>query len=252
MRKDKSVSILLEADPGVGKTYLAEKLSDQIKFPLIKHDISQMVQREELLDLFDMIAAKQAEQSLPVFVFIDEINASLGGSPVYGGFLAPLEAGKYMRRGRLYELKPCVWMFAGTPEKPSESEQYKEKLQDFKSRLTAIERIGYRSLQESCIVFDKVLEEKNRKENWKEDNWEELSDIIRKSILSSGLQLCQKNEVEKRLEEVKQGLDEKLRGICEIQAPLEEQVRKQLDFDIDELLKLDHQVRLEQVYMGAQ
>jgi hypothetical protein len=36
------VSILLRADPAVGKSYLAKKLRDAIDFPLVSHDISQL------------------------------------------------------------------------------------------------------------------------------------------------------------------------------------------------------------------
>lgn len=150
-----SLSVLLEADPGVGKTFLGKCLSKQIGFELVEHDISQMVQREELLDLFEMISAKQAESDKPVFVFVDEINASLAGSPVYGAFLSPLEGRKYMRRGRPFELKPCIWMFAGTPERGSDVDQrsgqsQKEKREDFESRLTMVKRIDYASLKNEC------------------------------------------------------------------------------------------------------
>jgi hypothetical protein len=222
----KNLGILLEADPGVGKTYLAKQLAYQCKFPLITHDISQMVQREELLDLFDMIAAKQAEQDSPVFVFVDEINASLGGSPVYGGFLAPLEAGKYMRRGRLCELKPCVWMFAGTLENSGRDERNnkREKVEDFKSRLTIIEQVGYRSLQRRCGTFGVNLEE----ESW--------------NALSKGVQSLRLKGAED--EEIKGITSEKLRNIYVGQMVA--------GSEIDELISLDHQTRLEQVYMGAQ
>ena len=97
---NKPCSILLEADPGVGKTFLARRLAEELGFTPIQHDITQMVNREELLDLFDMIATAQADKkNKGLVVFVDEINASLDGSPVYGAFLSPLEAGYYMRRG---------------------------------------------------------------------------------------------------------------------------------------------------------
>lgn len=151
LRKDikNSLSILLEADPAVGKSYLAKTLAESVDCTFLYHDVSQLIHREELLDLFDSIATSQAASSRPVFVFVDEINATLDGSPVYGAFLSPLEAGNYMRRGRRFELKPAIWMFAGTPV-PGESEETgnapMEKRQDFESRLTMLERIDYASM----------------------------------------------------------------------------------------------------------
>lgn len=86
---------------------------------------------------------------MPVFVFVDEINATLGSSLVYGAFLSALEAGNYMRRGRRFELKPCIWMFAGALENAGRSEgaEQKKKLDDFQSQLTMIERIDYQSMK---------------------------------------------------------------------------------------------------------
>jgi hypothetical protein len=147
------VSILLEADAGIGKTHSARTLAKQIDCAFISHDIAQMIHRDELLDLFDMVAAAQAEQAdKPVFVFVDEINALLDDSPVYGAFLSPLEAGNYLRRGSRFQLQPCIWMFAGTPQTGCalQAEDAREKRNDFESRLTMIERIDYRSMCEKA------------------------------------------------------------------------------------------------------
>ena len=128
-----SLSILLEADPAVGKSFLAKKLSERLQCELIKHDITQMIDREELLDLFDMVANAQANSSKPVFVFVDEINATLGGSSVYGAFLSPLEGRKYLRQGQQIELQPCIWMFAGTPRSSGRGD---DNRQDEKRRIS--------------------------------------------------------------------------------------------------------------------
>lgn len=143
-----SLSILLEADPAVGKTYLARKLADRMKCDFVQHDITQMIEREDLIDFFDMVANAQAKKSSkPVFVFVDEINATLGGSPVYGAFLSPLEAGNYMRNGKRIQLNPCIWMFAGTPRRSGTD----EKRVDFESRMTLIERIDYSSIKDHGV-----------------------------------------------------------------------------------------------------
>lgn len=139
----RSLAILLYADPAAGKSFLAEKLSDSIGFKLIQRDITQMIHRDDLLDLFDDIATAQAEKGSKVLVFVDEINAKLDSGHVYGAFLTPIESGYYIRRGLKFNLKPCVWIFAGTKSASKEE----EKLPDFKSRMTMKVEIDYKSLE---------------------------------------------------------------------------------------------------------
>lgn len=141
-----SFSLLLQADPGAGKTYLARSLAKEYDFEFLPFDITQMIHRDELLDLFEAVSTLQARSRTIVLVFVDEINALLENSQVYGAFLAPLEEGVYVRRGRTFSLKPCVWVFAGT--KLGEDELRKaEKLSDFKSRVSLIKAIDYKSLK---------------------------------------------------------------------------------------------------------
>jgi hypothetical protein len=274
IRPQKNLSILLEADPGVGKSYLAEKLATQLKLPFIKHDISQMVEREELLDLFDVIAAKQAEQDLSVLVFVDEINATLGGSPVYGGFLTPLEAGKYMRHGRLCKIKPCIWMFAGTPEKFND----KEKVEDFRSRLTVIEQIGFRSLQKRCItpelqtylrnndrngqlisrileVFSNVIQNyRLTQHKWGIDpvNDDHIVSTLYKQLASKVLE--EQQLAGKLSEDEKRKLKKFSNNFMREDHFLFNRHGKTDVFNklLKELAELDHQTRLEQVYMGVE
>lgn len=138
------VGVLVQSDPGTGKTHLARCLADAFGFTLLNCDIAQMVHREELFDFFDRVGTQQAsDPDTPVLAFVDEINATIEGSPVYGAFLSPLESGVYARRGRLFTLKPCVWLFTGTKVA---SIGVEEKLSDFRSRMTLIEKIDYQSL----------------------------------------------------------------------------------------------------------
>jgi hypothetical protein len=140
----RSLSILIQADPGAGKTHLAKTLAKEFGFRFLRYDLTQLIHRDELHDLFDAVANMQAEDGEPILVFVDEINAQLDGNHVYGAFLAPLEDGYYVRRGKNFSLRPCVWLFAGTKLDDSVGGQ---KLSDFKSRMTMIERIDYRSLR---------------------------------------------------------------------------------------------------------
>jgi len=142
------LGILLYADPAAGKSFLAAKLSDRLDFKFIHRDITQMIHRDNLLDLFDDIATAQAEKGSRVLVFVDEINARLEGNHVYGAFLTPIESGYYIRRGVKFKLKPCVWIFAGTKSASKEEEKKEEKLPDFKSRMTIIVDMDYKSLEE--------------------------------------------------------------------------------------------------------
>jgi len=143
----RSLSILLQADPGSGKTHLAKLLARKFDFSLQTFDITTMLHRDDLLDLFDAIATEQANKpQRRVLVVVDEINAHLDAAGVYGAFLAPLEQGTYVRRGRVFSLRPCVWIFAGTHSEPSKQSK-SEKISDFEDRLTAMVKLDYKSLR---------------------------------------------------------------------------------------------------------
>ncbi len=142
----KSISILFQADPGSGKTFLARSLAKAFGFEFLSFDITQMLHRDELLDIFDMIATRQANLNKPLLVFVDEINGLVDATPVYGAFLSPLEDGIYLRRGNAFSLRPCVWVFAGT-KLEEETMRHGEKLSDYKSRMTMIKSIDYESLK---------------------------------------------------------------------------------------------------------
>ncbi len=143
----RSVSFLLQADPGSGKTHLARLLAQHLDFSLLPFDITQMLHRDDLLDLFDAIATEQANHpGRRVLVMVDEVNAHLDADAVYSSFLAPLEQGVYVRRGRVFSLKPCVWVFAGT-DIESTGQPKSVKISDFEQRLTATVKLDYRSLK---------------------------------------------------------------------------------------------------------
>jgi hypothetical protein len=160
--QSRPISIMLQADPGTGKTFLAKSLARMFNFELVKADVTQMLHREDLLDLFDSIATKQANQDRPVLIFVDEVNALLDTSNVYGAFLAPLEEGSYVRRGSAFNLKPCVWIFAGT-DLEGASGKKGDKVEDFKSRMTMIAQFDYESLskkrEDATLIDDARLEQ---------------------------------------------------------------------------------------------
>lgn len=137
-------SCLLVADPGSGKTFLARQLARAAKLEFLPFNITQMRSKGDVLECFDTIVAKQAENpNRRLLVFIDEINTSLDGTPVYGMFLTPLDDGHYVRNGRVFNIEPCMWVFAGT-DHPSHGrvhadgtrDEAAEKGSDFVTRLT--------------------------------------------------------------------------------------------------------------------
>ncbi len=143
------LSIMLQADPGTGKTYLAKMLADAYGFRFVPFDVTQMLKREELLDLFGEITTRQAKDGARLLVFVDEINALLEGIQVFSSFLTPLESGYYVRRGRTFKINPCVWIFAGTRMDDKERDKLRkaEKLSDLESRMTLQRSIDYSSLE---------------------------------------------------------------------------------------------------------
>jgi hypothetical protein len=141
----RSLSIIVQADPGSGKTFLAKCFAKSFGFSFIRFDVTQMTHRDELIDLFESVASLQANTNNKVLVFVDEINALLDGTQAYGAFLTPLEDGVYMRRGRYFSLRPSVWFFAGT-KLDADKLKKGEKLSDFKSRMSIMENIDFESL----------------------------------------------------------------------------------------------------------
>ncbi|MBW2603317.1 MAG: AAA family ATPase [Deltaproteobacteria bacterium] len=152
-----SLSLMLKADPGSGKTLLAKSLSDAFRFSFLHYDISKMIHRSEILEIFDSISTRQAHSNDPVFIFVDEINTYLEGNFVFSPFLGPIEDGVYYRHGKNFKIKACVWMFAGTNTRSQDQDSRSneqsqatfvkgEKISDFESRMTLIREIDLTSL----------------------------------------------------------------------------------------------------------
>jgi hypothetical protein len=136
----RSKAYMIVADPGSGKTYLIQRIADALGYRFIPFNISQMLTKNDILDCFDTIITTQFKQDkdVPIIVFFDEINAKIQNEHVFDMFLAPLEDGTFMRKGKIYPIKPFVWIFVGTehPSKRwSKEERRAIKAIDFESRL---------------------------------------------------------------------------------------------------------------------
>ena len=133
-------SALIVSGPGGGKSFLARRLADTLGFHLLVFNITQMLSRSDILDAFDTISTSQIQNGTrEIMVFFDEINARLENHSVYDAFLAPLEEGFYIRGGKRFVIKPCVWLLAGTDFPGGGSNMphsADDKASDLRSRLT--------------------------------------------------------------------------------------------------------------------
>ncbi len=142
---------MLVGRPGSGKTFFVRQLAKKLDFRFLPFNITQMLSRADILDCFDTLVTTQAQDpETPILVFVDEINAPLDGDCVYHAFLAPIEDGVYVRGGKVFHIKPCVWVFSGTedPAVDARDEQGRNRSRkgsDFLSRLT----LGLKELNQS-------------------------------------------------------------------------------------------------------
>ena len=139
--RSRHMSYMLMDKPGSGKSYLVKCLARQLNVRLLEFNITQMLERGDVIAMFDKIITEQAQNpDERLLVFVDEINAKLDGEHVYSSFLAPLEDGIYVRGGNPFHIHPCFWIFAGTkpPKHPGDHLNVDEddKGSDFQSRLT--------------------------------------------------------------------------------------------------------------------
>jgi hypothetical protein len=131
----KQASCMLYAPPGSGKTSLVKKLAENNNLRFIPFNITQLIERRDILDCFDTIVTYYLQNPRePLLIFIDEINSHLAGEPAYSAFLTPLEDSVYIRGSKTFKLPPCFWIFASTQEEKEIKSQSKGS--DFWSRLT--------------------------------------------------------------------------------------------------------------------
>lgn len=128
-------SLMIVAAPGSGKTHCMKQLAKSYDLAFVHFNITQMLSKADILDCFDTIVTREAQDDQSVLVFFDEINARLNGQHVYDSFLAPIEEGVYIRGGKTFRLPACAWLFAGT-EDPAEDKDLSAKGSDFVSRLS--------------------------------------------------------------------------------------------------------------------
>ena len=111
----KSLSGLILAKPGSGKTTLVGSLARDLGLNLLSYNITNMMTFDDLLFSFDQIVTSQLEnRGKKLLVFVDEVNAHINKQAVYEAFLTPLEDGYYVRSGTKRMIQSCIWLFVGT------------------------------------------------------------------------------------------------------------------------------------------
>jgi hypothetical protein len=132
----KSLAYHIQAGPGTGKTYLARTLAKHYKLGFLSFNISQLISKSDLIDCFDEISTRQAnDREAIILAYFDEINALIERDYAYAAFLTVLDEGIYVRGGRKFHIRPCIWLFTGTPDE--ESYKPSDKFDDFRSRLSS-------------------------------------------------------------------------------------------------------------------
>ena len=111
----RSLSSLIIAEPGWGKSFLVERLSQEMDMEYREFNITQVGSIDNLMACFDAISSIQTQKpDKPLLIFWDEINTLISAQEVYSYFLGPIWNGVYRRGSQTFQLKPCVWIFAGT------------------------------------------------------------------------------------------------------------------------------------------
>ncbi|MFA6571695.1 MAG: AAA family ATPase, partial [Bacteroidota bacterium] len=144
-KKDKqttrSLSCLVVGESGCGKSFLVESLAKQLGIDFLEFNITQLSSVDDLLSCFDSISSTQTKNpDRPLMVFWDEIDAKLNGEEVYSYFLSPIWNKTYRRSGQIFQLRPCIWIFAGSKGilnllKRSPKDEKNNKASDFLSRI---------------------------------------------------------------------------------------------------------------------
>jgi hypothetical protein len=148
---------LLIARPGLGKSFLAERLAATFDMNYLEFSFSQMASNRDIIDCFDTICSVQNRTKKKVLVFMDEINCKVQGHSALGLLLSPIFGGSFVRDGKTYKLSPAVWIFASTdPLKILVDDKKINKGSDFVSRLNG-PVIDFESFEKTSKNFTELI-----------------------------------------------------------------------------------------------
>jgi hypothetical protein len=136
------LSAMIYAPPGWGKSYLVQKLAENLDMEYLEFNTTHLTSIQDLVACFDTVSSVQTRKTgRRLLVFWDEINAELQSEEVYSYFLGPIWTGVYRRGGQTFQLQPCAWIFASSklPDTGKNRDRLKTqssaKGSDFRSRI---------------------------------------------------------------------------------------------------------------------
>ncbi len=134
-----SLSCLITAAPGWGKSFLAKCAAKKFKLEYLEFSVSQMATTKDFIGCLATISSVQSRnKDKKLLVFIDEINAEVEGHSIIPLMLSPIWDGVFINEGRSYRIDPCIWLFASTSDLNALSDSKNPKNNkgsDFASRL---------------------------------------------------------------------------------------------------------------------
>jgi sugar/nucleoside kinase (ribokinase family) len=127
------LTILIRAHPGSGKSYLADQLAAAVGGQKIPVNSSQMATTTDLLNAIADVATVYAEVKRPV-LFLDEVDALIGGSALFALLLSVLWEGEVRVFPRTYHLPRKLVVICAASKSPRELRKL-DKYRDFESRV---------------------------------------------------------------------------------------------------------------------
>jgi hypothetical protein len=137
------LNLLLAAEPGSGKSFLVNQLSQSItgersvQFEEVYVPAFRSI--DDIYAIFQRVQSANLKKNLP-FVLFDEIGGEVNGQYVLANFLAPMWEGKFHYGRDTHTLGSAIFVFAGSSICPSAS------VKDVFSRRKKIENITYEEL----------------------------------------------------------------------------------------------------------
>lgn len=171
---------LLVSAPGWGKSYLAKCLAKYFDMHFLEFSLAKMATSADLNDCFDTICSFQNTTQKNLLVFMDEVNAEIGGHSAMGLLLSPIWDGSFIRNGKTYRLSPTVWIFASTSH--TKDLVAMTKGSDFVSRLNG-----------PIIELDAIFPP-DEQALWKEPFLKQLRKLKEKLITDPGLDVHEQSE----------------------------------------------------------
>jgi hypothetical protein len=152
-------SCLLISAPGWGKSTLARSLARHFGLDYMEFSLAQMTTTDELVESLTQIASRQATDPRRKLVFMDELNAEIGGHSAMGLLLSPLGDGTFSGHGHSYRLIPAAWVFASTAR--FDKLVIDDKGSDFVSRIFGpildLDSLGSKNLVPAIEEVKKIL-----------------------------------------------------------------------------------------------